>query len=344
MEAPKIKRIFSDTRDKIKPNLEQPASDKGQEDFYSPPLKNNVFTIQGVEIRDIDLAVKAHIEEMMGEIDSQGAVPLYAYSLQRFDETAQNYQDSMGDGTLKMPFAILDKISSPEKGSNMGGAAIPPTETSFKLSSIITNEKGIEKRVFFKVPQPIMIDIKYSLVVFSNNLDEINAIDTKLISEFSRYQSYVKVKDKHYMALTLSSVTQTDETSLENRRFYKHPYEIVLQGYIINQRKIIKINPASISLQIGTEDAFSDRQCSGVLCDNVISFKFSKKNKNSLQYIFEGDFNATSDNQGDTGNYSLFLNEKPISFPFSAQKGDVLTIEKSSAIKHGTTYKIYAQS
>ncbi len=353
MQPPKIKRILDNNIIKnIDTTVKTPSPERKNE-IYKEPLKNNVHTIQGVSIDDIDGAVISKIKEVF-ETTQGDEVSIYDFSKDRFNEIVQSWNNKSPNDSFNLPFINISKESTPKKGTNMNGVSYNvPNNLPYNLIKVpIQDASGLTYYEHYQVPQPVNIDINYEITVLSNTLSEINRFDEKMIGAFRFSQLYVKVNNSHYMPMHYDNdADEKNEENIDKRRYYKHVYKILLKGYIIPQDEIIMIKSAkklnmSVNIQkdetecVATTNKFKE---SDTECLLSLNFLFKRRGSDEQKTILKNNLNIYDENQENSGTYRLFINGVEKFVPFNAFIGDELTVKNISGYDKNFLLKLYAE-
>ena len=94
----------------------------------------------------------------------------------------------------------------------------------------------------YKIPQPVPVDIKYTVVIVCNRMRELNKFNQNVITKFSSKQAYQVIKG-HYIPIIRGSISDESVLDLEKRKVYIQKYEMILQGFLIDEDEF-EIKPA----------------------------------------------------------------------------------------------------
>ena len=144
-----------------------------------------------------------------------------------------------GDRNIKYPYITIRRSSSPSLAQNPIKGRIPGRKfTSYKIP-FYTNNGPTYK--YYRVPQPIKIDLEYEIRVLTHYISDINIINETLLKHFASLNAYLDI-DKHYMPMNIESVSdETDSDNLEDERVIHTLYSIQVRGYIIDEKEFEEI-------------------------------------------------------------------------------------------------------
>lgn len=353
MNPPRIKKVL-DTNIAKKIDTGQPTPNElRSEEIYKEPLKKNVHNIQGVSINDIDGAVIDKIKDIFKDAHSE-KIKVYDFSKDRFNEIVQSWDNKTKDDSYNLPFINISRESAPKRGTNFGKVTynVPNNKLYSIVKVPVVNADGITQYEHYQVPQPINIDLEYSVTVLSNTMREINKFDEKIISEFRSAQVYIKANGAYYMPLKLENdADEKNEEDIEKRRFHRHVYKIFLTGYIIPKDEIVMLKSAknmNLNVKLNTQksECFTDTNVFRDESDECLlslTFFFKRRGNNEQQITLKNDLNLYADNQDDPNTYKVYLNDVEQSLPFTGSVGDIIRVQNVSGVDKNFSLKIYAE-
>jgi hypothetical protein len=101
------------------------------------------------------------------------------------------------------------------------------------------NRKGMD---IYTIPQPVPVDIKYTVKIICNRMREINLFNKVVIETFASRQAYAQIKG-HYIPIQLDEISDESVMDLEKRRYYIQSYGFTLQGFLIDENEF-EVKPA----------------------------------------------------------------------------------------------------
>ena len=94
----------------------------------------------------------------------------------------------------------------------------------------------------YTIPQPVPVDIKYSVKIVCNRMRELNSFNKNVIENFASRQAYTIIKG-HYIPITLDEVNDESVMDMEKRKYYIQTYNFTLQGFLIDEDEF-EVKPA----------------------------------------------------------------------------------------------------
>lgn len=193
------------------------------------------FLPRGVMYEDMDKSFVDFIEEDMKIVIDGEEVPVIFLTIQRWSEFSKTWQHSDKYKNIQMPFITIVRRPNPQVGNNQAGLFNIPGRRTYTYMKVPTFEGGRKGVDVYKIPQPTSVDITYDVRIFCNKMRDLNKFNIKIQQEFNAIQRYIRVNG-HPMPLLLESIgDESNIDDFENRRFYVQPYEIRLEGYILDE-------------------------------------------------------------------------------------------------------------
>jgi hypothetical protein len=139
---------------------------------------------------------------------------------------------------------FLTVVRSPEVkfGTNPALQYTIPNRKQFYYASVPTwngNEQGMD---IYTIPQPVPVDINYSLKFICNRMRELNQLNKIVMQKFSSRQAYTFIKGQ-YVPIILNNVSDESQMSLDTRKYYVQSYDFTMLGYLIDEEEF-EVKPA----------------------------------------------------------------------------------------------------
>ena len=93
--------------------------------------------------------------------------------------------------------------------------------------------KGVD---IYTIPQPVPVDIKYSVKIICNRMRELNKFNQIVIEKFASRQAYTRIKG-HYIPIILDDISDESVMDVEKRRYYIQSYGFTLQGFLSDEEE-----------------------------------------------------------------------------------------------------------
>jgi len=292
-----------------------------------------------IDYSDIDRATVDFIEgDIELSIDGE-KVPVYFLSIQKWTEFTKTWGKSDEFKDLKMPFITIVRDPDIQPGNNQDGLFDVAGFPTFFYHKVPTFNNGREGFDIYKIPQPTSSDLTYHVRFFTNRMQELNKIQNKIQRTFKSRQFYVNVLG-HPMPIILENVGDASKIDdIESRRYYGLDFEMVVNGYILNEddfevtpmvdRALLLIEGNSVPT-IKPKIKKSIKKLENVTKINFdILFKYKSENFATIKLDEPITFNMVS-GEHNLSTYDILVNgEAKPELPFSVVRGDVMKINIS---------------
>ena len=186
-----------------------------------------------------------------------------------------------------------------------------PNRKQYYYAAIPNFNNGRKGYDVYTIPQPVPVDIKYSVRIICNRMRELNAFNKTVIEEFASRQAYTKIKG-HYIPITLDEIQDESVMDMEKRKYYIQTYSFTLQGFLIDENEF-EVKPA-VSRTLALFEVGSDskrvkkpRQIPGNTTIYNESFEFPLSITSQTK-TFEYTSNLTLENLTNVTSYDLYVN------------------------------------
>jgi hypothetical protein len=260
----------------------------------------------------------------------------------QFTET-WNFQNL--DKNAEPPFITVVRVPEVKFGTNPALMYNIPNRKQYFYAQVPTwdgNRQGFD---VYKIPQPVPVDITYSVKIICNRMRELNSFNKNVIEKFASRQAYQVIKG-HYIPIIMGEISDESVMELEKRKFYIQSYSFTLLGFLIDENEF-EVSPAiSRVLQLSeTESKVVKRQ--------------KKRNSNSSSTTMNIDFpvdvdtytkkfdysvNVNIGNPVNISSYSVYINENYFGddvLQIQINNGDVLKISVIKPDYYGQTSMVF---
>jgi len=185
-----------------------------------------------------------------------------------------------------------------------------PNRKQFYYAAVPTwdgQRKGMD---IYTIPQPVPVDIKYSVKIICNRMRELNKFNQIVIEKFSSRQAYTKIKG-HYIPITLDEISDESVMDVEKRRYYIQSYAFTLQGFLSDEEEY-QVKPAiSRSLLLIEMDNRKKRVRKNVNPPNPDQYVFNANypiGTTAYTQTFDYTANIKIDGSENVTSYQIYIN------------------------------------
>jgi hypothetical protein len=224
----------------------------------------------------------------------------------QFTET-WNFQNL--DKNAEPPFITVVRIPEVKFGTNPAIMYNIPNRKQYFYAQVPTWDGNRQGYDVYKIPQPVPVDITYTVKIICNRMRELNSFNKNVIEKFASRQAYQNIKG-HYIPIIMGEISDESVMELEKRKFYIQSYEFTMLGFLIDENEF-EVSPAiSRVLQLDeTENKSVRRQKKNKInlsSDNIdVDFPLDVDTFNKK---FEYTTNVIVTNTVNISSYSVFIN------------------------------------
>jgi hypothetical protein len=140
------------------------------------------------------------------------------------------------------PFITVVRNPEVKYGTNPSLQYTIPNRKQFYYASVPTwngNEQGMD---IYTIPQPVPVDIKYSVKIICNRMRELNQLNKVVMQTFASRQAYTFIKGQ-YVPIIMDNVSDESQMTIDSRKYYIQNYDFTMLGYLIDEDEF-EVKPA----------------------------------------------------------------------------------------------------
>ena len=209
------------------------------------------------------------------------------------------------------PFITVVRSPEVKFGTNPALQYTIPNRKQFYYASVPTwngNEQGMD---IYTIPQPVPVDINYSVKIICNRMRELNELNKIVMQKFSSRQAYTFIKGQ-YVPIILNNISDESQMSLDSRKYYVQSYDFTMLGYLIDEDEF-EVKPAiarvSQIMEIDTSSLKQRRKKFPENPDEFLSNFYYVVGNNTLSDVVAYTANLTWANSVNVESYDVYINE-----------------------------------
>ena len=146
------------------------------------------------------------------------------------------------DKNVEPPFITVIRTPEVKYGNNPAVMYNIPNRKLYYYAKVPTWDGQRHGMDIYKIPQPVPVDIKYTVVIVCNRMRELNKFNQIVLEKFSSRQSYQTIKG-HYIPIINDDVIDESIMDLEKRKVYIQKYTFTMMGFLIDEDQF-EVQPA----------------------------------------------------------------------------------------------------
>ena len=146
------------------------------------------------------------------------------------------------DKNVEPPFITVIRTPEVKYGNNPAVMYNIPNRRLYYYAKVPTWDGQRHGMDIYKIPQPVPVDIKYTVVIVCNRMRELNKFNQIVLEKFSSRQSYQTIKG-HYIPIVNDDISDESIMDLEKRKVYIQKYTFTMMGFLIDEDEF-EVQPA----------------------------------------------------------------------------------------------------
>ena len=142
------------------------------------------------------------------------------------------------------PFITVVRSPEVKYGTNPALQYTIPNRKQFYYASVPTWDGNVQGMDIYTIPQPVPVDINYSVKIICNRMRELNQLNKIVMQTFSSRQAYTFIKGQ-YVPIILNNVSDESQMTMDARKYYVQSYDFTMLGYLIDEEEF-EVKPAIV--------------------------------------------------------------------------------------------------
>ena len=206
--------------------------------------KDGTYLPKSVLHADLDRGMLDFVKEDLKVVTGGKVVPMLdiLITTQNWSQYVETWKFVDLDYNPNPPFVTVVRNPEVKFGTNPSLQYTIPNRKQFYYASVPTwngNEQGMD---IYTIPQPVPVDINYSVKIICNRMRELNELNKIVMQKFSSRQAYTFIKGQ-YVPIILNNVGDESQMTIESRKYYVQSYDFTMLGYLIDEAEF-EVKPA----------------------------------------------------------------------------------------------------
>jgi len=206
--------------------------------------KDGTYLPKSVLHADLDRGMIDFVKEELKVVTAGKIIPTIdvIITLQNWSQYLETWKFVDLDNNPEPPFITVVRVPEVKFGSNPAVRYNIPNRKQFYYASVPTwngNEQGMD---IYTIPQPVPVDINYSVKIICNRMRELNQLNKNVMQTFASRQAYTFIKGQ-YVPIVMNNVSDESQLNIESRKYYIQSYDFTMLGYLIDEDEF-EVKPA----------------------------------------------------------------------------------------------------
>jgi len=275
--------------------------------------KDGTYLPKSLLHADLDRGFMDFVKEKFN-ISSEGkTIPVVdiLVTTQNWSQFVETWDFQNIDKNLEPPFITIVRNPEVKYGNNPAVMYNIPNRRMYYYMEVPTWDGNRVGADIYKIPQPVPVDLKYSVAIVCNRMREVNKLNQRVMETFASRQAY-QVINGHYIPIINDGFTDESVMDLEKRKYYVQKYDFTMMGFLIDEEQF-EVTPAiSRTFQvIETDQRNIKRKQKKKEPIELASIAFEYKNgSTSEDYFFEYVCDLYFTESTNIDQYSVYINDQ----------------------------------
>lgn len=275
--------------------------------------KDGTYLPKSVLHADLDRGMLDFVKEDLKIVTGGKVVPMLdiIITTQNWSQYVETWKFVDLDYNPNPPFVTVVRSPEVKFGTNPSLQYTIPNRKQFYYASVPTwngNEQGMD---IYTIPQPVPVDINYSVKIICNRMRELNELNKIVMQKFSSRQAYTFIKGQ-YVPIILNNVGDESQMTMEARKYYVQSYDFTMLGYLIDEAEF-EVKPAIARVtqlvEVDTSTFKQRRRKSPSNPDEFLSNYLYVVGNNVLSDVSSYTANLTWANSENVDSYDVYIND-----------------------------------
>lgn len=163
-------------------------------------------------------------------------------TLQNWSQFTETWDFQNIDKNIEPPFITTVRTPEVKFGTNPSLLYNIPNRRQYFYAQVPTWDGQRNGMDVYTIPQPVPVDITYSVKIVCNRMRELNKFNQIILEKFASRQAYAVIKG-HYIPIVMGNITDESVVDIEKRKYYIQSYEFTMLGFLIDEDEF-EVSPA----------------------------------------------------------------------------------------------------
>jgi len=206
--------------------------------------KDGTYLPNSVLHADLDLGMLEFVKNELKLVVAGQTVPVInkIITTQNWSQFTETWNFKDPDFNTSPPFITTVRNPEVKYGTNPSTQYTIPVRKQFYYATVPTWNGNVKGYDVYTIPQPVPVDIKYSVKIICNRMRELNTFNKNVLQTFSSRQAYTFIKGQ-YVPIIMDNITDNSVMDLDKRKYYVQSYDFTMLGYLIDEEEF-QVKPA----------------------------------------------------------------------------------------------------
>ena len=274
--------------------------------------KDGTYLPKSLLHADLDRGFLDFVKQKFNIVSEGNTIPVVdiLITTQNWSQFVETWDFQNIDKNLEPPFITVVRNPEVKYGNNPAVMYNIPVRRMYYYMEVPTWDGNRMGADIYKIPQPVPVDIKYSVAIVCNRMREVNTLNQRVMETFASRQAYQTING-HYIPIINDGFTDESVMDLEKRKYYVQKYDFTMMGFLLDENEF-EVTPAlSRTFQMYEVDqrpVKRKRKKEEPVVLETIKLIYPD-DSTSAEYFFEYTCNLYYENTKNISSYSVYIND-----------------------------------
>jgi len=274
--------------------------------------KDGTYLPKSLLHADLDKGFLDFVKEKFNIVSEGKKIPVVdiLITTQNWSQFVETWDFQNIDKNVEPPFLVIIRNPEVKYGNNPSVLYNIPVRRMYYYMEVPTWDGNREGADIYKIPQPVPIDLKYTVAIVCNRMREANTLNQRVMETFASRQAYQTING-HYIPIINDSFSDESVLDLEKRKYYIQKYDFTMMGFLIDEEQFEVFPALSRTFQMFEVDSRpvkgrQKKQEPVKLGSITLEYPNSAT---TTEYHFDYTCNLFFEKSINIENYSVFIND-----------------------------------
>jgi hypothetical protein len=250
-----------------------------REELLEKINENGTYLPKSLLHADLDKGFLEFVKDDLKTIVNGKTIPVVdiLITTQNWSQFTETWEFQDLDGNPSPPFITTVRVPEVKFGTNPALLYNIPNRRQYYYAQVPTWDGERHGMDIYKIPQPVPVDISYSIKIICNRMRELNKFNQIILEKFASRQAYKEIKG-HYIPIIMNDISDESVMEIEKRKYYIQSYSFTMLGFLIDEDEF-EVSPA-VSRVLNVVEFDTETQRKGK------RMEINSENNNELTILF----------------------------------------------------------
>jgi hypothetical protein len=215
-----------------------------REEIKDMITKDGTYLPKSLLHSDLDRGFLDFVKEKFNITSEGKKIPVVdiIITTQNWSQFVETWDFQNIDKNLEPPFLTVIRNPEVKYGNNPAVMYNIPNRRMYYYMEVPTWDGNRVGADIYKIPQPIPVDLKYTVAIVCNRMREANTLNQRVMDTFASRQAYQTING-HYIPIINDAFSDESVLELEKRKYYIQKYDFTMMGFLIDEEQF-EVYPA----------------------------------------------------------------------------------------------------